>query len=109
MTILKTKVAGKILLIKGFISQDEGNPVEGETNGLDKPETEKKERRKSKPRVRRKTGEENVQLIAHRKSTNGLDYVHRKSTHGLDYVNSLVSSKLIFKLVMVLLGARFFG
>ena len=85
------------------------NPVEGETNGLDKPETEKKERRKSKPRVRRKTGEENVQLIAHRKSTHGLDYVHRKSTHGLDYVNSLVSSKLIFKLVMVLLGARFFG
>ena len=80
----------KKLLIKDFNSQDEVNPVEGETNGLDKPEKEKKERRKSKPRVRRKTGEENVQLIAHRKSTHGLDYVNRKSTHGLD---SLVSRK----------------
>ena len=48
----------------------------------DKTETEKKERRKSKPRVRRKTVEEQVQLVA-----------HRKSTHGLDYTHSLVSYK----------------
>ena len=72
----------KIVIVKDFNFQDEVNPVKVKINDLDRYEMENRERKKSKPRVRRKTGEDLVQLVA-----------HRKSTHGLDYVHSLVSCK----------------
>ena len=83
----------KIVVIKDFNFQEEVKTVKVNINDLDRLEMEKKERKKSKPRVRRKTGEDLVQLVA-----------HRKSTHGLDYVHSLVSCKTYLET-----GGGFYG